>query len=224
MKKLIILFIFALSACTTTTHYTISVNSQSLPDEDLQNNKTCKLEYIGDKNQKSIDAKEFTKQIEYVLNQHDIKLVDNKKASCIIGFSYDIEGPFTQEHSEPVIGVVGTQSSTSYTNGMVHSYGNMAYGSATTNTVNFPQYGVTGYRNYTTQYFNRWLSIASVDKDGSELWHTRISSSGSNNDLSEIFPLMAHIANKTIMTNTKENIDISESEAKKIREQMHSRQ
>ena len=223
MKKLIILFAFIASACST-TKYSISVDSKSLPSEDLQNYKTCKIEYIGNKNQKTIESKEFAKQIEYILAQNDIKVAKGNKANCTIGYSYDVEGPFTQQHSDPVIGVVGTSSSTSYTNGMVHSYGNMAYGSATTNTINIPQYGVTGYRNYTTQYYSRWLALASVDKDGSELWHTHVYNNSSKNDLSEIFPILTHVASNTIMTNTKEKINISESEAKQITEQMHSRQ
>ena len=53
MKKLIILFAFIASACST-TKYSISVDSKSLPSEDLQNYKTCKIEYIGNKNQKTI--------------------------------------------------------------------------------------------------------------------------------------------------------------------------
>ena len=222
MKLLYVLPIFlGLCACSGGKTYSINVKTESLPAEDLQDARMCTLEYHGDANQKSIQGKEFAKYIEHILSMRGIQVTTDKKASCTIGYSYNIEGPFTQQHSSPIIGVTGTQSTTSYTTGSASVYGNTAYGSATTNSINFPTYGVTGYRYYNTQYYTRWLAMVGVGKDGSELWNAYVSSNGSSNDLSEIFPLMAHVAGSTIMTNTKDSFSISESEAQKIKETMH---
>ena len=221
MNKCVVLFLFILSACSS-TRYNIDVKSQSLLIEELQDNKICKLEYFGDKNPKSIENKLFTKQIEHILNNRGIKLTTNKDSNCTIGFIYNIDGPYTELNSAPIIGVTGTQSTTSYSSGMLSTYGNMSYGSTTTNTYNIPQYGVKGYRYYEIEYYNRWLAMASVNKKGEELWNVYISSKGTSNDLSKIFPLMALVAEDTIMTNSQDTIRFSGSEAQKIKEKMLS--
>ncbi len=219
MNKLLLFFLILLQACAG-TQYTINVKTQSLPQEDLEDLRICELKYVGDINPKSIEGKDFNRQIEQILTDRGITLTTAKKAKCTIGVSYGISGPFSQTHSAPIIGVTGTSSTTSYTTGTFNTYGNMGYGSATTNTYSIPRYGVTGYRYYNTSYYIRHLAMAAIDKNGDELWNANITNSSSSSDLQSIFPLLSYVAGSSIMTNTNNSVTISQSKAEEMKQKM----
>ena len=216
MKKILLISLITLSGCNS-TQYAINVKSQSVPQNELPEPSMCEVQYFSkDINPKSIEGREFNRQIEKVLTDRGIQITDAKKANCTIGVAYAIEGPYKQTNAAPIIGVTGTASTTSYTTGSISAYGNTAYGSAMTQTYSTPRYGVTGYRYYDTYYYVRWLALAAVNKKGEEIWNANISCTGSSNDLRTIFPLLSYVAGGAIMDNKEASLTISSSKAEEI--------
>ena len=220
MQKFLLIFPIIMCSCTS-TRYHINVKTQSVPQDELPETSMCEIRYFNkDANPKSIESREYNRQIEKILTDNGIQITDSKKANCTIGVAYAIEGPYKETNAAPIIGITGTSSSTSYTNGSISVYGNTAYGSAMTQTYNIPQYGVTGYRYYDTYYYVRWLALAAINKNGEELWNANISSTGSTNDMRKIFPLLSYVAGDAIMTNKDTSVVISSTKAKEITEFM----
>lgn len=220
MQKLLLISLILLCGCKF-NRYVVDVKAQSISQTELSEFNMCEIQYFSPNiNPKSIDGREFNRQIERVLTDRGIQITDSKKANCTIGIAYAVDGPYKQSHSVPIRGVTGTESSTSYTTGHISSYGNTAYGSATTHTYNTPRYGVTGYRHYDTYYYVQWLALAAINKNGEEIWNAKVSTEDTSDDLHAVFPLLSYIASDTIMTNTQTSINISSIKAAEIRETM----
>lgn len=136
-------------------------------------------------------------------------------ADVVIVLSYGIGDPQTHQYSFvlPVFGQTGIASS--YSSGVINSYGNSASYSGTTTYV--PTYGVRGYmpisREYTT-YF-RYVLVAAYQlkpllesKNLVELWQTTISSTGSSGDLRQVYPILVAAAFPYFATDTGRQIHI----------------
>lgn len=140
---------------------------------------------------------------------------DVEDANAIIVLSYGIGDPQTHQYSFalPIYGQTGIASS--YTSGVINSYGGAAsYSGMTTYT---PTYGVTGYmpvnREFTT-YF-RYVLVAAYDlgplrdsKHLVELWQTTIASTGSSGDLRRVYPVLIAAAMPYFATDTGKQVHV----------------
>ncbi|HVC28104.1 MAG TPA: hypothetical protein VNF48_00990 [Gammaproteobacteria bacterium] len=134
-------------------------------------------------------------------------------ADMIIVLSYGIGNPQSHEYSYvmPMFGQTGISSS--YTSGVINSYGSTSSYSGSTTYV--PSYGITGYvptvSEYTT-YF-RFAIITAYDPKAleqshtqMELWQTTITSTGSSGDLRRIFPILIASGEPYFTTNTGQQV------------------
>jgi len=136
-----------------------------------------------------------------------------ESANIEILLAYGIGDP--QEHlysySLPTWGQTGVSSS--YTTGMVSSYG--SYSGITTYT---PTYGVTSSTSYIGSYttYFRYMILYAVDLDEYkntkkevQLWKTSVTSSGSSGDLRRVFPILVAASNQYIATNTGKKVTVN---------------
>lgn len=215
-KKIIILLLIFLGACSS-VHYTVKVNSQSISQDEIEKSYTkCKIAYDKNIDSKSIEGREFNNQIIKALEERGISIIEDKNAKCTVEVNYAISGPYSRTETAPVWGQTGVSGSTSYTTGNASIIGNSAYGSSYTTTNYTPQYGVKGYRSYEVQYVVRWLTMRATNKDGEELWKTELYSPGSTTDFRAIFPLLSCSATWALLNNFNTTWDFTTRDMKKI--------
>lgn len=226
MKKrfgLYLASVFLLAACQG-QNFNINIQNQAIPFEELRDKNNCELVYSPNFSAdiQSIEGREYATQIEKILYERGINIVDKKASNCQIIVGYNIEGPFTEKASVPVFGQTGISSSSSYTTASAYGYSNYATGSAHTTTTYTPSFGITGYRTYDVYVYNRWLAMRATDSNGNELWNAVIKSTGSNDNLRVVFPLLAYMAGQSIMDNVSDDVSINERQAEKIYQKMFS--
>ncbi len=208
-----------LSGCAKTL-YEVDVKSQAVQFDEIQNKNNCELLYLTDIDIKSIDGRGYSELIEKVLHERGVNIVDKKKANCRLVVAYGAMGPYTRKVSVPVYGQTGIASSTSYTNANAYGWGNYASGSSTTTTTYTPRYGVTGYRSYDVDYYNRYLVFKATDLNDNELWNVFIQNIDTHKNLMEVFPILAFFARESMMTNMADLFTVTDEQAPKIYQEM----
>jgi hypothetical protein len=162
-----------------------------------------------------LQFQEYALYMMRVLHAHGFVSAESAEdADVAIVLSYGIGDPQTRQHtySLPVWGQTGVSSAHTY--GTATAYGNMATYSGTTTYT--PTYGVTGYTTHTrsvTSYFRYALITAYDFKEFREsnkqvqLWRTKVTSSGSSEDLRRVFPVLMGAAAPYIATNTGKQVE-----------------
>jgi hypothetical protein len=207
-----------LSACSLTPpiaplpppkQYASSVDSLALPDA------ATKKKYSllpGNKNVEVSDLQfqEFAKHVECALADRGFKKASNvDDAQVAIFLSYGIGDPETYQFSYavPVWGQTGIESST--TN---------AYTGKTTYT---PSYGIAAYRTESRAFntYTRFLNIETYDVPALkhnekmlQVWKTSVVSTGSSNDLREVFPYMVAAMRPFLAQNPGRKLNTTVSE------------
>lgn len=202
------------------TLYTVDIKNQAVAIDEIQNKNKCELIYLTDIDVKSIDGRDYSELIEKTLHERGINTVNKEKANCRIIVAYGVKGPYTKTMSAPVYGQTGIVGSTSYTNANAYGWGNYAVGSSTTTTTYTPRYGITGYRSYNVDYYNRYLVFKATDLDDNELWNAFVQNIGTTNNLRDVFPVLAFFAKDSMMTNVAGIVNITERQAKQIYQNM----
>ncbi|WP_320176159.1 hypothetical protein [Maridesulfovibrio sp.] len=137
-------------------------------------------------------------------------------ADLIILLGYGISGPKTSTStvSVPVWGQTGVSSSHTY--GTINTYGNQGTYSGTTTYT--PTYGITGYTQQTRTHtdYTRFFWIDAYDykeflqtKKEIQIWKTTVTSTGSTNDLRQVFPIMLAGSLEHIGTNTGHKVEVT---------------
>lgn len=217
MKKiLLVLCCLGLVGCVTSSP-SFFVNVDSIN----RNNIVAGTKYMivsGNKDVKQDDLQflEFSSYIKRALLLNKFELVkDVTKADVLIFLNYGIGEPeelhFT--YSRPIYGQTGVASSNTFAN--ISTFGNMATGSATTTYT--PSYGVVGssLHSGTIISYTRFFALKAVDakqvinnEELSELWATKVISTGSSDDLRRVFPVMVAAAKPYFAKNTGRKIEV----------------
>lgn len=157
-----------------------------------------------------LQFREFAAYIERALTARGFSLVPIQEADIAIFVSYGVGNPEHHEYTKniPIYGQTGISSAT--TSGTVSTFGNMGsrYSATTTYT---PTYGITGYQAQTHRYttYTRFLFLQAYDlaryrTEGQQVqvWTTAGISTGSSDDLRDIFPYLAASLQPYIAENT----------------------
>lgn len=199
--RMLILGIILVPILSGCQQYVVKVDS--LRSSDAAN----KIKYVlfpGNKDTPDTELQyiEFSQFIHRGLQHNGFISSNPQEADIVIYVFYGIGAPQQNlySYSQPQWGQTGISSS--YTTGMVQSYGNTATYSGQTTYI--PEYGITGYSSQVGSYvtYDRYLVLGAIDwqnflrnnKQVVEVWKTVVTSTGSSNDLRKVFPVMVAAA------------------------------
>jgi len=164
-----------------------------------------------------LQFKEYATYVNRALSKKGFSLTGSfQKANVAIFLGYGIGDPKEHQYtySIPTWGQTGVSSS--YTTGMVSSFGD--YGSYSGTTTYTPTYGITGSTTQLGSYITyfRFMFLNAVDLDEYkkskkqvQLWKTTVTSSGSSSDLRRVFPILVAASKDYIATNTGKKVQIT---------------
>lgn len=217
-----LLGVLLFSGCAT-TQPKCRVNVDSIGGSAVDKKSYILLPANKDTKADDLQFKEYATYVNRALiKQGFVPAESFESANIEILLAYGIGDP--QEHqysySLPTWGQTGVSSS--YTTGMVSSYG--SYSGITTYT---PTYGVTGSTSHIGSYttYFRYMILYAVDLDEYkntkkevQLWKTSVTSSGPSGDLRRVFPILVAASNQYIATNTgkKVTVDLYEEDEQVI--------
>jgi hypothetical protein len=213
-----LLVVVALLSSCATMRPTIFISSV---DSFAQTDASAKKRYILLPGGKGVEAsdlqfQEFAVYVEKVLAEKGfVKVRAFEDADIVIFMAYAIGDPQTYQYSYslPIFGQTGVSSSTTF--GTVSSYGGRATYSGT--TTYRPTYGVIGSTTHVGTYteYTRFLFLDAYDvptyvkeKKMSQVWKTRVVSTGSSDDLRLVFPYMVAAMGPYLGTNTGRKIEV----------------
>lgn len=115
--------------------------------------------FIRLENQQGLAHESFEGQVRSEFNKRGYLEVELDEADLLVALFYTIDDGSSQIASVPIFGQTGISSA--YTTGSAYSYGNMAYGNATTRYT--PTYGITGAAAVSRTVYKRVLKLEFVD-------------------------------------------------------------
>ena len=214
---IIMILVLVSSGCVTTNpRFVVEVDSLSADNTKVQTHYML-LPGIEGVGKEDLQFIEFAKYINRALLENGFKAVDeNERAEIVIFLSYGIGDPKSKSYSYslPTYGQTGVSSS--YTTGSVSSYG--GYGTYSGTTTYTPSYGITGYTSHSDNYthYFRFFTLEAIDlkdymeeKKMTQVWKTKVTSSGSSSDLRRVFPIMVAASKEYIGTNTGKQVEVS---------------
>lgn len=221
MKKYLIALILFLSSCASAT-YEVKVNAVSAPSDETLKYNNCILVPVKECDEKSLVYKRYRSFITQIVQENNVNIVENKKnANCELFFDYGVSEPQVINYTSMVPNYGVTNISSSTTTGNMYSFGN--YGSYTSQTEYYPQYGITGYTPvtrtmivYSKHLFLDARKMAKGNEIGDQLWRVLTTSRGQSNDLDEIMPYMLYVTANNIKynSNNTENYILSANDKK----------
>jgi hypothetical protein len=140
----------------------------------------------------SLEHKSYERLVKIELNKKGFVDASLADAEVIVFLDYGIDSGKEVISSYPIIGRTGTSSS--YSSGMVSSYGGYATYSGT--TYNRPTYGVVGSGARSDTVFSRFLRLDILDKssltDGkvTKLYEAKVTSAGASGQVAAVMPQM----------------------------------
>ena len=166
----------------------------------------------------SLEFREFSRAVEKILAMKGgIRTHDLNAADTVLFLSYGIgpEKRSQQSFSIPTFGQTGVASS--------HTSGTVSGRSISATTTYMPSYGITGSNNfsYNVSEFDRWLRLSSVTSESlknnhpKESWGIEVKSSGTSNDIREVFPVMVFASKDYVNINSGKSIKVKVKESDK---------
>lgn len=213
MKNLLyLIFVLLIAGCTTTNSYNIRVNSFS--DKDAKLEKYSFYILSKEKNDSGLEFKEYAGQVRKILEKKGNTFSDDIKTCDVVVFlSYSIDNGKTTTNTNMIPIYGGSQYTSTIQNSAGQNIGSIQTG---------PQnpYMPTGYQTtYSSETnFTRQITLSGYKRStNTPIWETKITSTGSSDDLRKVFPIMLIGSSDEIGTNTHGikniNLDISPNNA-----------
>ena len=204
MKKILfsilgfIVTIFTTGCSPIVSKYRVTVEAITAPSVTVAP-KTYVIKALGkDSNENSLKFQKQAQALNEALQEEGYSNVDNPLiAQQIIYFDYGIEKIAEEIHaySEPEVTV------------------GVSYGYGYYNPYYTPFWSDIGYGSYRTyrkkyNYYNRYMTLLSKDKNEKELWRIDVSSIGESKNLKKIVPLLIKTSMPYIAKNTEVPVKI----------------
>ncbi|MBR4682024.1 MAG: sel1 repeat family protein [Elusimicrobiaceae bacterium] len=212
MKKWLVLSIFSifLIGCSTTQRYSFQVSAQSVSP----NKHHCRV-YYTNKDEKTIDGKNYSAQLEDLLRSKGLQVTSNEeKTDCSILVAHSTEYGKEQQIGH-TWGQTGVNSSTSWTNAHISSSG---HGQASTYTTYTPTYGITGTYTYDVAKSYTTFSMSAKDSDTKdEMWNISVFYAGNVNEkFVNLFPIFKCIMGHFMFRNFDTYVELTKKDIENI--------